>query len=242
MPTKWWFLPAAAISVLAVSCQSDPVAAGKRYAASGDHYAGQGKFKEAIVEYKNAVQSNGKDGEIRLKLGDLLAKTGDFSSAIASYVRAADLLPDSLDAQLKAAGLLIASGSFEDGKARADKALVINPKSVQALVLRGNALAGLKQYDDAMDQIENYLKGLLQQQRLTSFSCDAGVAFVKRKRSATIADTQTFREHVISTGNFDLCDFRAKPEAVEDYAKEHDGQVPPCVNFRTYDAVQVNRK
>lgn len=99
-----------------------------------------------------------------------------------------------------------------------------------------------KQYDDAMEQIENYLKGLLQTQRLSSFSCDAGVAFIKRKRSATVGDTQVFREHVISTGNFDLADFRAKPEAVEDYANEHDGQVPPGVNFRTYDAVQVNRK
>jgi hypothetical protein len=100
----------------------------------------------------------------------------------------------------------------------------------------------VKAYDDAMEQIENYLKGLLQTQRLSSLSCDAGVAFVKRKRSATVGDTQVFREHVISTNNFDLCDFRAKPEAVEDYAKEHDGQVPPGVNFRTYDAVQVNRK
>lgn len=100
----------------------------------------------------------------------------------------------------------------------------------------------VKQYDDAMEGIENYLKGLMQQQRLTSLSCDTGVAFIKRKRSATIADTQTFREHVIATGNFDLADFRAKPEAVEDYAKEHEGQLPPGVNFRQYDAVQVNRK
>lgn len=102
--------------------------------------------------------------------------------------------------------------------------------------------AVIKQYDDAMDQIENFLMGHLRGQKLTSTSCDAGVAFIKRKRSATVADTLVFREHVISTGNFDLADFRAKPEAVEDYAKEHEGQVPPGVNFRTYDAVQVNRK
>ena len=102
--------------------------------------------------------------------------------------------------------------------------------------------AVVKQYDDAMESIENYLMGHLRQQRLTSTSCDAGVAFIKRKRSATVGDVQVFREHVISTQNFDLADFRAKPEAVEDYAKEHEGQMPPGVNFRTYDAVQVNRK
>jgi hypothetical protein len=100
----------------------------------------------------------------------------------------------------------------------------------------------VKQYDDAMEQIENYLKGLMQSQKVTSLSArGVGVAFIKRKRSATIADTQTFREHVIATGNFELVDFRAKPEPVEDYAKEHDGQLPPGINFRTYDDVQVNR-
>ena len=100
----------------------------------------------------------------------------------------------------------------------------------------------VKEYDEAMERIENYLKGLLQTQRLSSLSCDAGVAFISRKRSATVGDTQVFREFVISNQNFDLVDFRAKPETVEDFAKEHDGQVPPGVNFRTYDAVQVNRK
>lgn len=100
----------------------------------------------------------------------------------------------------------------------------------------------IKQYDDAMESIENFLMGHLRGQKLNSTSCDAGVAFIKRKRSATVADTQVFREHVISTQNFDLADFRAKPEAVEEYAKEHEGQTPPGVNLRLYDAVQVNRK
>ena len=100
----------------------------------------------------------------------------------------------------------------------------------------------IKKYDEALDQIEDYLMGHLRGQRLTSTSCDAGVAFIKRKRSATIADAEVFREFVISNNNFDLVDFRAKPEPVEDYAKEHEGQVPPGVNFRSFDAVQINRK
>jgi hypothetical protein len=102
--------------------------------------------------------------------------------------------------------------------------------------------AVVKQYDDALEMIENYLMGHLRGQKLTSTSCDAGVAFIKHKRSATIGDAQVFREFVISNQNFDLADFRAKPEAVEDYAKEHEGQTPPGVNYRSYDAVQVNRK
>lgn len=108
--------------------------------------------------------------------------------------------------------------------------------------LRKTQATVIKQYDDAMESIENYLKGLMMAQKVTNIGCSAGVAFINRKRSATVADAGTFREFVISNNNFDLADFRAKVEAVEDYVKEHDGQLPPGVNFRTYDAVQVNRK
>jgi hypothetical protein len=102
--------------------------------------------------------------------------------------------------------------------------------------------AVIKKYDDAMDQIENYLSGQLQSQKLQSMSCSTGVVYFKRVTSATVADTGVFREHVISTGNFDLADFRAKKEAVEDYAKENDGRLPPGVNFRASQAVFINRK
>ena len=100
----------------------------------------------------------------------------------------------------------------------------------------------LKQYTDAMIEIENFLKAHLQQQGITSVASKHGTAFVRRKRSATVADRGVFREYVISSGNFDLADFHAKPEAVEDFFKENDGRLPPGVNYNTYETVSVNRK
>jgi hypothetical protein len=100
----------------------------------------------------------------------------------------------------------------------------------------------LKEYTDAMIGIEDFLKAHLQEQGVNSVSCDAGTAFIKRKRSATLADKGVFREFVISSGNFDLCDFSAKVEAVEDWAEEHQGQLPPGVNFSSYEGVNIQRK
>jgi hypothetical protein len=100
----------------------------------------------------------------------------------------------------------------------------------------------LKQYDEAMDEIGLYLKGWLADQKVNAISCDAGVAFIRRKRSATVADTGTFREYVIANKFFELADFRANVEAVEGYVSEHDGQLPPGANYRSFDAVSVNRK
>ena len=100
----------------------------------------------------------------------------------------------------------------------------------------------LKQYDDAMTEIGTYLKGWLAKQKVNAIGCDEGVAFIRRKRSATIADTHVFREFVIANNNFHLAEFRASVEAVEDWIKEHDGQLPPGTNFRVFEAVSVNRK
>jgi hypothetical protein len=102
--------------------------------------------------------------------------------------------------------------------------------------------AALKEYTDAMVSIEDFLKAHLQTQGVNSVSCPAGTAFIKRKRSATMADKGVFREFVISTNNFDLCDMSAKVEAVEDYVKEHDGQLPPGVNYSSYEGVNIQRK
>lgn len=100
----------------------------------------------------------------------------------------------------------------------------------------------LKQYTDAMIQIENYFKAVLDRGNVNSISCDAGTAFVRRKRKATVADREIFRKFVIDNENFDLADFSAKVEAVEDWVNEHEGQLPPGVNFQTYETVSIQRK
>jgi hypothetical protein len=102
--------------------------------------------------------------------------------------------------------------------------------------------AVLKQYDDTMGELGTFIKGWLAKQKVNAIGCDEGVAFIRHKRSATIADTGAFREYVISNEFFELAEFRASVEAVEDHIKEHDGQLPPGTNFRVFDVVSVNRK
>src|SRR5688500_16104792 len=53
-----WYLQVAmlfATVALAAACTVDAAAKKQRYLVSGDRYFGQGKFAEAIVEYRNAI-------------------------------------------------------------------------------------------------------------------------------------------------------------------------------------------
>jgi tetratricopeptide (TPR) repeat protein len=56
--------------------------------------------------------------------------------------------------QLKAGNILLATGAFEDAKTRANGVLKLDPKNAEAQVLLGNALAGLKDLDGALDEYQ----------------------------------------------------------------------------------------
>jgi Tfp pilus assembly protein PilF len=148
---------AVASVVASAACSRDPEIAKRAYLASGDAYAAQEKLNEAAVEYRNAIQQDPLFGEARFKLAGIYVRLGDASSAFREYVRAADLLVDDPEAQVRATEMLLLAGRFEEARARADKALALDPKHVVAQILRGNALAGLKDLDAAVKEMEQAL-------------------------------------------------------------------------------------
>src|SRR5690348_13859869 len=147
-----------AAAALTAGCAKDPQVAKRDYIASGDRYLAAGKLNEAIVQYGNAIKQDPRDGAVRVKLADALVKSGNGKLAAGEYVRAADLLPQDAGVQVKAGGLLLLTGQFEDARARAERAVAIAPQNVDALILRANALAGLKDLTAAIDQVNAAIK------------------------------------------------------------------------------------
>ncbi len=137
---------------------SSPERAKQKYFESANHYFEQKKYKEAIVEYGNALKQDPKFGEARYRLAEAYAETGDVSRAYGEYIRAADLLPGNAEAQLKAGTFLLMAGQFEDAKTRARGILATDPRNAKAQILLGNALAGLKDFDTAVKQMEEAIK------------------------------------------------------------------------------------
>ncbi len=144
--------------LLAAACSTDPEVAKQGFLKEGDQFFEQKRYREAIVQYRNAIEVDGRFGEARYKLGEAYLQVGEPAVALAEYVRAADLMPDNTEAQLKATGLLLVTGQFEDARTRVAKVLAANPKNSRALILMGNALAGLKDFDGAIKQLEDAVK------------------------------------------------------------------------------------
>jgi putative PEP-CTERM system TPR-repeat lipoprotein len=117
-----------------------------------------GKYREAIIQFRNALQKDPLAGDVREKLGEALLRTGDMANALGEYTRAADLRLDDVALQVNAGNLLLLAGRFDDAKARAEKALAKDAQNVEALTLSGNALAGLRDLDDAVAQVEEAIR------------------------------------------------------------------------------------
>jgi tetratricopeptide (TPR) repeat protein len=152
-------LTAIAIAVFALpGCAKDPQVAKREYVKSGDAYLAQKKYREATVEYRNAIQQDPQFIEARQKLADTYMELGDLRNGFQEYVRLADLQPNNADAQVKVGEMLLVGRSFQDAQSRADKALASNPTHVGALILRANALAGLHKVDDAVLEVEQAIQ------------------------------------------------------------------------------------
>ena len=149
---------AAAVLLTTAACSKDPEVAKREYVRSGDTYVAKKQYREAIVEYRNAIQQDPRFGEARSKLAEAYFQIGDIENAFREYIRAADILENDVRAQLKAGDMLLAAKRYEDAKARADKALVIDPQHIEAQILRANALAGLNNIDDAVKEVEDAIK------------------------------------------------------------------------------------
>ena len=57
-----------AFCLLLAGCRTNPEVAKQEYLKSADRYVEQGKYSEAIVQYRNALQQDPKFGEARYKL------------------------------------------------------------------------------------------------------------------------------------------------------------------------------
>jgi tetratricopeptide (TPR) repeat protein len=151
-------LAALTLALVWASGCSDPAKKKQSYLESGNRYFAEGKYDEAAIEYQNAIQIDARFGQARIKLAETYVRQGNHSSAVGEYVRAADLLPDDLALQLTAGGYLLLAGRAEDARTRAEAVLAREPGDIDAHVLRGNALAGLKDFEAAVEEIEEAIK------------------------------------------------------------------------------------
>ncbi len=76
-----------------VSCSRDPNVVKKRYYESGNKYFDKGRYKEASIQYRNALKRDPKYGPAHYKLAMVSLKVGDVGGSVSALRRAIELVP-----------------------------------------------------------------------------------------------------------------------------------------------------
>ena len=146
--------PVALFALALWGCSTDPKVSAQNSLEKGNQQLALEKFPEAIIEFRRAVQADPRLGPARLQLAHAYASVGDGPNALREYARAAELMPENNDAQIKAGNFMLLANQFADAQGMGERLLARSPKSVEAQVLIANALAGLKDWESAVEAFE----------------------------------------------------------------------------------------
>jgi tetratricopeptide (TPR) repeat protein len=146
-----------ALMLVASGCSRDPQRTAATFVASGDGYVARHEFKEAAIEYRNALDQTPRDVEIELKLAHAYEQAKDYERAYRSYVRAAELDVHRTDAHRWLAEFLLQNGRFEDAQRHASAMLEDNASDVHALILLASASAALRDRAAALTWVQQAL-------------------------------------------------------------------------------------
>ena len=150
-----------------VSCSRDPNVVKKRYLDSGDKYFDKARYKEAAIQYRNAIKIDPRYGlaHYKMALVSLKGNSPDLGGAVKELRRAKELLPASQqehwDAEVQLAQIYLSPVAIHDEAVMAevqgfcDELLKRDPNSFDGHRLLGDfnyvkSVAAYKVKNDAM--------------------------------------------------------------------------------------------
>ena len=88
-------------------CSRDPNVRKQKYLDSGEKYAAEGKYREASIQYLNAIQIDSRFAQAHYDLSQAYLKLGDTNRAFQELNRTVELAPDNYRAHTDLANLLV---------------------------------------------------------------------------------------------------------------------------------------
>jgi cellulose synthase operon protein C len=143
------------LCVLLVGCSRDPNVRKQKYLESGERYFRKGKYREAVIQYLNALQTAPDYVDAHYGLAQAYLKLQQWESAKRELNRTVELKSDNYDARLDLANLLIAGNDLEQAQREVDMLLAREPKKAAAHVADADLLAARHEDQSAMKEIQN---------------------------------------------------------------------------------------
>lgn len=138
-----------AVVLMLASCGPNPEKA-SRYETMADQMMDNKAWPAAIKTLKKAVDYNGNDPDLWVKLGRSWRALNNPALSAQSYQHALDLQPDNVEALEALAVLTVRAGDYDSAKRFVSQLLVLQPDDIAAVLAQGAIALNERRFDDAL--------------------------------------------------------------------------------------------
>jgi len=136
------------------SCSRDPNVRKQKYFQSGQRYFERGQYREAAIEFVNALKIDQNYAQAHYQLAETYLRMQQWPRAYQELSRAVELQPDHYPARVELAKLLIASGNLQQAKEQTDLLLQQRPNDSQSHFTAANLLAAQSNFPAAIEEVQ----------------------------------------------------------------------------------------
>jgi tetratricopeptide (TPR) repeat protein len=146
------------LGALLTGCSRDPNVRKRKYLESGQSYFDKGQYREAEIQFENAIQIDSRFAEAHYKLALAALKIGDARTAAQELLTTVQIQPENYDAQLDLTNLLVLFRQFNDAKEHLNKLKKDWPEKPDVYVASANYHAAMNDTTAAMADMQTALQ------------------------------------------------------------------------------------
>ena len=145
------------LALLAQGCTRDPNVRKVKYLNSGKTYAAQGKEKEAIIQFSNAIKIDPHFAAAHFELAQAYMKSGSAMGGYTELRRTVELDPKNLEARLELAQIYLAARQYPKSLEQANAILALDPKNADAWAVKSGIATANNDHEEALKDIQQAL-------------------------------------------------------------------------------------
>lgn len=150
---KWTtILLALAMLVLPVGCRRDPNLRKQKYLESGNRYLTAKKYREAAIQYQNAIQIDARFADAHYKLAQAQMGLGNWNAAFIELRKTVELAPQNMEAEADLGSLYAAGRAWSDAEKIAQVILAAQPNSPDGHAILTTAYMGREDLPRALEE------------------------------------------------------------------------------------------
>lgn len=160
--TRFWTTLTAAFLLAAMftGCSRDPGVRKQKYFESGQRYYEKGKYREAAIQFENALQVDGRFAEAHYQLALTQMKLQQWPEAFQHLTRTVEIQPDNYAAHLDMVNLLLATRppQLKEAKEHLDTLRDKQPNNADVHVAFANYYAAMNDLPSALTSMQTALQ------------------------------------------------------------------------------------